>query len=90
MPENAFLKRSFWKTLHRSNCREQIPPPMGSTCALSLLLYSVYGHFLTPLFLQRLLLSITVWPAASLSHPHIPACQAAQTYYACSFLRQAG
>lgn len=47
MPENAFLKRSFWKTLHRSNCREQIPPPMGSTCALSLLLYSVYGHFLT-------------------------------------------
>ena len=47
MPENAFLKRSFWKTLHRSNCRKQIPPPMGSTCSLSLLLYSVYGHFLT-------------------------------------------
>ena len=47
MPENAFLKRSFWKTLHRSNCREQIPPPMGSTGSLSLLLYSVYGHFLT-------------------------------------------
>ena len=47
MPENAFLKRSFWKTLHRSNCREQIPPPMGSTCSFSLLLYSVYGHFLT-------------------------------------------
>ena len=47
MPENAFLKRSFWKTLHRSYCREQIPPPMGSTCSLSLLLYSVYGHFLT-------------------------------------------
>ena len=47
MPKNAFLKRSFWKTLHRSNCREQIPPPMGSPCSLSLLLYSVYGHFLT-------------------------------------------
>lgn len=47
MLENAFLKRSFWKTLHGSNCREQIPPPMGSTCSLSLLSYSVYRHFLT-------------------------------------------